>query len=375
MSPGFININSRSGVTLLADGTGESHLRQGITTELLTGETPASWTPQTAPESDVALLRRFGLVVDWSGMNPYLERLEQRGISSNIGVFTPVASMVTGGAGTVQALSAALDTEMRNGSFGVWIDRSAPAPGTFDVGALTALAAVVQRHNGGYLSSVPTDVPLDQSVRDAIAILSAAGLEGLGLTVGPENQIQMSGAIAPIVDLAWQERQQRGRHLHFVVDPYPLSPAADVESDLRSLVTFVNSTIGTGTAAVRADGILSTLPVRPAAYGAIPRLLGHHVRDRQAIPLEDALVRLTSLPAVGFRVAQRGFLRPGLFADVVVFDPATIADLSTVDRSAVYPSGIDYAIVNGVVTVTPKGHTGARAGRALRGPGFPRPTS
>ena len=69
MSPGFININSRSGVTLLADGTGESHLRQGITTELLTGETPASWTPQTAPESDVALLLRFGLVVDWSGID------------------------------------------------------------------------------------------------------------------------------------------------------------------------------------------------------------------------------------------------------------------------------------------------------------------
>ena len=374
VAPGFINVNSRSGVTLLADGTGESHLRQGITTELLAGDTPASWTPQTAPADDVALLRRFGLAADWDGMRPYLARLEQRGTSSNVGVFTSAAGLVAGGAGTVQALAAALDADMQSGSFGVWIDRNAPALGGLDAGALTALATAVQRHNGSYLANLPTDRPLDQAVAEAIAMMQAAGLDGLGVTVGPETQIQMAGAAASMADLAWQERQQRSRRLHFVVDPYPLSPAAGIEGDLRVLIGFPDSAIGTGTAAVRNEGILSTLPVRPAAYGATARLLGHYVRDLQALPLVDALVRVTSLPAVRFRIAERGFVRPGLFADLVIFDPATVADRSTNERPAVSPTGIDYVIVNGVVTVTPAGHTGARAGRALRGPGFPRPT-
>jgi N-acyl-D-aspartate/D-glutamate deacylase len=96
-----------------------------------------------------------------------------------------------------------------------------------------------------------------------------------------------------------------------------------------------------------------------------PRVLGHYVREQHVIELREAVRRMTSVPAGQFKIAQRGLLRQGFHADVVVFDPQTVGDRATYEKLYEYPAGIDYVIVNGVITVTPKGHTGARAGRRL----------
>jgi N-acyl-D-aspartate/D-glutamate deacylase len=122
---------------------------------------------------------------------------------------------------------------------------------------------------------------------------------------------------------------------------------------------------GTGTAAVRGEGEADRERPHPAAYGTFPRVLGRYVREQRLLELREAVRRMTSHPALQFRIAQRGFLRPGLYADVVVFDPNTVIDRATYERPDQFPVGIDYVIVNGVITVTPKGHTGAHAGRRL----------
>jgi N-acyl-D-amino-acid deacylase len=103
----------------------------------------------------------------------------------------------------------------------------------------------------------------------------------------------------------------------------------------------------------------------PDAFGAFPHLLGQLVRESHAMELREAIRRSTSLPAAVFNIPQRGIIRENYFADIVIFDAATIADRSTLEKANQLPAGIDYVIVNGVVAVTPGGLTGARPGYGL----------
>ncbi len=108
----------------------------------------------------------------------------------------------------------------------------------------------------------------------------------------------------------------------------------------------------------------------PRAYGNFARLLGHYVRDEKIIPLEEAVRRLAALPAENLKIAERGALRPGWFADVVVFDPATIRDHATFARPHQYATGMVHVFVNGVAVLRDGEHTGAKPGRFVRGPGW-----
>jgi N-acyl-D-amino-acid deacylase len=104
----------------------------------------------------------------------------------------------------------------------------------------------------------------------------------------------------------------------------------------------------------------------PRTYGSFPRVLGEFVRDRALLGLEEAVRKMTSAPAARLGLGDRGLLRDGYLADVVVFDPATVASKATYDEPRCFPSGIDYVIVNGVVVVDEGIHTGATPGRVIR---------
>jgi N-acyl-D-amino-acid deacylase len=110
----------------------------------------------------------------------------------------------------------------------------------------------------------------------------------------------------------------------------------------------------------------------PRAYGNFARLLGKYVRDEKVIPLAEAVRRLTSLPAETLRLERRGALKPGFFADVVVFDPARIQDHATFDKPHQYSTGVVHAFVNGKQVLKNGEHTGAKPGRVVRGPGWKR---
>ena len=111
----------------------------------------------------------------------------------------------------------------------------------------------------------------------------------------------------------------------------------------------------------------------PRAYGNFARLLGKYVREEKIIPLEEAVRRLTSLPAANLKIKRRGTLSPGSYADIVLFDPATIQDHATFDKPHQFSTGVQHVFVNGVQVLKNGEHTGAKPGRVVRGPGWKQP--
>lgn len=118
------------------------------------------------------------------------------------------------------------------------------------------------------------------------------------------------------------------------------------------------------------EGVFLKSNSHPRAYGNVARLLGHYVRDEKTTTLADAVHRLSQLPATNLSIRQRGSLKPGFYADVVMFDPATIADHATYDQPAQLATGVENVWVNGVQVVRGGRHTGATPGRVVRGPGW-----
>jgi len=107
----------------------------------------------------------------------------------------------------------------------------------------------------------------------------------------------------------------------------------------------------------------------PRGYGTNARVLAEYVRDQHIISLEEAIRRMTSLPSQKFQLHDRGLLKEGMAADIVIFDEKQVQDVSTYENPHAYSKGFHYVIVNGVLTVESEKHTGARAGEALYGPG------
>ena len=118
------------------------------------------------------------------------------------------------------------------------------------------------------------------------------------------------------------------------------------------------------------EGVFLKSSTHPRAYGNVARLLGSYVRDQHATTLQDAIRRLTSLPATNLSLHRRGSLKPGYYADVVVFDPATIRDNATYEKPQQFASGVDDVFINGVQVLKGGKHTGAKPGRFVRGPGW-----
>ncbi|MDY6944610.1 MAG: D-aminoacylase [Pseudomonadota bacterium] len=108
----------------------------------------------------------------------------------------------------------------------------------------------------------------------------------------------------------------------------------------------------------------------PRAYGTFARFLGHYVRDQKVTTLQDAIRRLTSLPADTFKLKNRGCLKQDCFADIVVFDPATIKDHASFEKPHQYATGVQHVFVNGVQVLRDGEHTGAKPGQVVRGPGY-----
>jgi N-acyl-D-amino-acid deacylase len=132
--------------------------------------------------------------------------------------------------------------------------------------------------------------------------------------------------------------------------------------------------LGSDAEARAPEGVFLKSSTHPRAYGNFARLLGKYVREEEVLTLPEAIHRLTGLPARNWKLTDRGCLAVGCYADLVVFDPATIADRATYDAPAQYAVGVDHVLVNGVPVIRNGEHTGARPGRVVRGPGY-RPIS
>lgn len=142
------------------------------------------------------------------------------------------------------------------------------------------------------------------------------------------------------------------------------------ESDVALALQQPWVAIDNDSSGVSPEGILGREHSHPRAYGTFPRILRKYVREEHKLTLEDAIRKFSALPSQRLRLEGRGLLRVGMWADVTIFDPATIRDLATFDNPNQLSQGMDYVLVNGVPVIDQGKMTGARPGKVLRGPGY-----
>ena len=142
------------------------------------------------------------------------------------------------------------------------------------------------------------------------------------------------------------------------------------EENVRKQIALPYMSFGSDAASLAPEGIFLNGSEHPRAYGNFARLLGKYVREEKIIPLEEAVYRLTTLPATNLKIKKRGALQPGYFGDVVVFDPATIIDHATFEKPHQYATGMKHVFVNGTQVLKDGEHTGATPGRVVMGPGW-----
>ena len=179
-----------------------------------------------------------------------------------------------------------------------------------------------------------------------------------GKTLAEVAKARGEDPVETIMNLVLEDRSRVGT-VYFMMS----------DENLTRQVKLPWVSFGSDAASMAPEPPFTRSSAHPRAYGNFARLLGKYVRDEKALTLADAVHRLSGLPATNLELQDRGFLRSGMFADVVVFDPQTIADKATFDKPHQYAVGVRDVLVNGVAVLRNGEHTNAKPGRALYGPG------
>jgi N-acyl-D-amino-acid deacylase len=142
------------------------------------------------------------------------------------------------------------------------------------------------------------------------------------------------------------------------------------EDNVRRQLTVPWVSFGSDAEAPAPEGVFLESSTHPRAYGNVARLLGHYVRDEKVLPMQEAVRRLTALPAHNLKIRNRGELKPGFFADIAIFDPKTVNDKATFEEPHQLATGMVHVFVNGTQVLRDGQHTGAMPGQVVRGPGW-----
>ena len=230
--------------------------------------------------------------------------------------------------------------------------------------------------------------------KQTLPFIAAARARGLDVTVDVYPYIASSSSLAAmyrigrdatfehvkaiVASVKYNKDKYEGKYIHDIAAELDL-PVGDAvrkvladEENTPSVIMFimdeadVRRVVEDAHCMVGSDGLPTEGKPHPRLYGTMPRVIQRYVREEGVLTLEEAVRKMTSLPAKKHRLGDRGVLEPGHYADVVVFDPDTIADVATYEEPRQYPTGIAYVVVNGAVAVDGGVQTGARAGRMLR---------
>ncbi len=482
VSPGFINMLSWAGETLIHDGRSQSDIRQGVTLEIF-GEGESMGPLNDAMKKEM-VEQQGDLKYDvrWTTLGGYLDHLVARGVSPNVASFVGATTVRVHEIGyadrppTTEELARMKNLvriAMEEGALGLGSSLIYAPAFYAKTDELIELAKVAGKHGGIYTShlrsegnrflealdelitisreaKVPANVyhlkaagqanwpKLDDAIlkiekarRDGLLITAdmynyTAGATGLDATMPP--WVQEGGLkdwIARLKDPAIRERVKREMTTpsddwenFFLATGSPekilligfksekLKPLTgktlaevarlrgkSAEDTAMDLVIEDESRVGTvyflmseenvrkqlklpwvafnsDASSLAPEGVFLNSNPHPRAYGNFSRLLGKYVRDEKIIPLEQAVHRLTAMPAENLKLQKRGSLKKGYFADVVVFDPAKIQDHATFEKPHQYSTGVQHVFVNGVQVLKDGVHTGAKPGRVVRGPGW-----
>jgi N-acyl-D-amino-acid deacylase len=179
-----------------------------------------------------------------------------------------------------------------------------------------------------------------------------------GKTLGEVAKLRGKSPEETIMDLVLEDRSRVGT-VYFMMN----------EDNIKKQIRQPWVSFGSDAASMSPEEPFIKSSTHPRAYGNFARLLGKYVREEKVITLQEAVRRLSGLPATNLGLDHRGFLKPGMFADVVVFDPQTIADRATFEKPHQFAVGVKHVFVNGTQVIKDGDHTGAKPGRALWGPG------
>jgi N-acyl-D-amino-acid deacylase len=179
-----------------------------------------------------------------------------------------------------------------------------------------------------------------------------------GKTLAEVARMRGKDPIDTAMDLIAEDESRIGT-LYFIIS----------EDNIKKEIAKPWISFGSDEASQAPEGVFLQSNPHPRAYGNFARVLGKYVREGKIIPIKEAIRRLSGLPATNLGLDHRGFLKEGMFADVVVFDPATITDRATFEKPHQYAVGVKHVFVNGVQVLNDGEHTGAKPGRALWGPG------
>jgi N-acyl-D-aspartate/D-glutamate deacylase len=467
VAPGFIDLHTHSDVPLLADGTAQSKVRQGVTLDVL-GESVT-----VAPRDGLPAEETDGVKLDWTTFTGYFERVTRQGTSINVisHVSPQQIRRVVLGYDSRAATPAELERmkqlmarSMEEGAWGLVTRFESGGPEHPE--EILALAKVAASYGGNYASHIGSEgyqqakelafalrvaeearLPVHifhfkirghdnwGSIGNYIRQIEAARARGLDVTAnqypytamhhgwsaffplwardgGPERFAERlkDPAVRERIKrdpdfIAWSKehggwdgivmsragtpanRKYEGKRISEIAklrgdaDPADTCIALMAEDGGRINGIFhtmseddVRLVMRQPWVAVASDGSAINLEApgvpHPRNYSTNVRVLGHYVRGEKVLALEDAVRKMTSLPAQILGIRDRGQIRAGYFADLVVFDPARVAETNSFERPKSYATGVRFVLVNGVVVIDNGEHTGARPGRVLYGRGY-----
>jgi N-acyl-D-amino-acid deacylase len=473
VAPGFIDLHTHSEMPLLADGTAQSKVRQGVTLDIM-GES-TSVAPRDGLNAEGATpgnLGGEGVQPDWTTFTGYFDRLERQGVSMN--VISHVASeqvrrVVMGyesrpaNAQELARMKQLVARSMEEGAWGLVTRFESGGPEHPE--EILEMAKVAASYGGNYTSHTGSEgyeqqKEFDFAIRVAreakipvhifhfkirsrenwgtigryIRQLEAARAQGLNITAnqypytamfhgwnaffpvwmregGPDKFAERlkdrslrdrlkkdPDFIAWAKEHGWWEgiamaraatpknRQYEGKRIAEIAklrgDADPMDTCIDLMAEEGGRISGVFHTMSEQDVravmklpwvAIASDGSAINLEApgvpHPRNYATNPRVLGHYVRDEKVLTLPEAIRKMTSLPAQILGLKDRGALREGHVADVAIFDPARVRETNSFEKPKSYPEGIPYVIVNGTLVIDNGQHTGAKPGKALRGPG------
>ena len=180
-----------------------------------------------------------------------------------------------------------------------------------------------------------------------------------GKTLAEASQLRGKTPQETAIDLVIQDGSRVGT-VYFLMS----------EENVKKQIKLPYMSFGSDAASMAPEGVFLKSSTHPRAFGNFARLLGKYVRDEKIISLEEAVYKLSGLPATNLKLQKRGLLKAGYFADVVVFDPNEIQDLATFENPMQYATGVEQVFVNGAQVLENGGSTGAMPGKFVKGPGY-----
>lgn len=472
LSPGFVDIHSHSDYYLLIDPLAQSKVRQGVTTEV-GGNCGYSASPilgSTLDERKKSYKEQFGLELNWTKLNGYSKKIEEKGISLNycqlIGHNTVRASAMgvvdrEPSPDEMKKMERIIEEAMDDGAVGMSVG-FAYTPSCFAKKEEVAnLCKIVAKRGGIFTTHIRSEGrTLIESIEEVIDIARVSGVR-LQIshlkTFGEENWGKLDevfkiieSAINEGIDITcdrypytaantglqavlpdWvfdggkekaierlKDYKTRDKIKTELLKKYPsnsywdsvmisqvvtdknkkvegksVREGADIfkkntidflfdilieeglevdaiyfsmsEDNMKRILKKDYVMIGSDSGARSTDGLLGLGLPHPRTFGTFPRVLGKYCRDEKLFDLPTAIYKMTSYPCKRIGIKDRGLIKEGYFADLVIFNPDTISDTATYESPKNYPKGIEYVIINGKITVNKGNHTGAKAGRIL----------